>query len=275
MPVSLSALNAFRKLLQRETPLVAEQAARAAPPGWAPAPAPQLAKPAEQRMLQGMYRGYTGEAPGEYVYHAGANFKGAPNPGLFTNPDINVVREFGRRGGAERLHKFEAKPRRSGTDEDVYEIAKRLGVYDPGVPAGQYLEQGVYDAAPDVIEELRNQGLDSILLKDGMGKRPSLVALDPEVLTPAGNVFVSPQKQVADYYAQKRAAQTGETPHAEMVMIDPATGRSYGHSTAGTGAKPPISTQARELKPEEVLSRTQLYARGGLAQVKECACHGR
>lgn len=77
-------------------------------------------------------------------------------------------------------------------------------------------------------------------------------------------VFATPQKRVADYYAQKRAGQTGEAPHAEMVLADPFAGNTYGHATAGSGAQEPMFTRAKKLKPEEIKSRTQLYAQGGL-----------
>jgi hypothetical protein len=80
---------------------------------------------------------------------------------------------------------------------------------------------------------------------------------------PEGTTFVSPQKSVADYYAQKRAGQTGLTPHAEMVLADPFAGAKYGHATAGTGSTPNIVTQARKLEPNQIQSRTQLYAEGG------------
>ena len=88
----------------------------------------------------------------------------------------------------------------------------------------------------------------------------------------AVELFVTPQQRVADYYAQKRAAQTGEAPHAEMVLIDPNTGRVYGHSTMGSGGQEPMFTNARKISPEAVIDRTQLYARGGLAHYKECSC---
>jgi hypothetical protein len=77
-------------------------------------------------------------------------------------------------------------------------------------------------------------------------------------------VFATPQKRVADYYAQKRAGQTGEAPHAEMVLADPFAGKTYGHATAGSGAQEPMFTRAKKLKPEEIKSRTQLYAEGGM-----------
>lgn len=226
------------------------------------------AEPKEQKMLMGVYRGYAGEAPGEIVYHAGAEFV-RPNPGLFTNSERAVVEQFQRSTGAPKLHTFEAKPRRTGSDEDVYDMARRLGIYEPGVPASQYLEQGenaIYPQSRLMVEELHNQGLDSLRLKDGMGKKPSLIALDPTVLRPAADIFTTPQKRVADYYAKRRAAETGEAPHVEMILVDPFAGKQYGHGTMGTGRNPPMVTKARKLKPEDVKERTQLYAQGGAVQ---------
>jgi hypothetical protein len=95
---------------------------------------------------------------------------------------------------------------------------------------------------------------------------------DAPVSANAAELFVTPQQRVADYYAQKRAAQTGEAPHAEMVLIDPNTGRVYGHSTMGSGGQEPMFTNARKISPDSVVERTQLYARGGLAHYKECSC---
>jgi len=227
----------------------------------------------EQKMLMGVYRGYAGEAPGETVYHAGAEFV-KPNPGLFTSPEREAVQQFQRFTGAPRMYTFEAKPRRTGGDEDVYAMARRLGIYEPGIPAGQYLEQGenaIFPQSRQMVEELHNMGIDSLRLKDGMGKQPSLVALDPEVLRPAQEIFATPQKRVADYYAQKRAAQTGQAPHVEMVLVDPFAGRQYGHSTMGTGKQEPMITKARKLKAEDVKSRTQLYAEGGYVEYDPAA----
>lgn len=81
--------------------------------------------------------------------------------------------------------------------------------------------------------------------------------------------FVSPQKRVADYYAQRRAAETGAAPHAEMVLVDPATLRNQPY-----GLSIPIDkynrdflvTRARRVDPDEVKSRTQLYAEGGAVE---------
>jgi hypothetical protein len=231
----------------------------------------------EQKMLMGVYRGYTGEAPGEVVYHAGADFT-QPRPGLFTTPDRAAAEQFQRAMGAPRLHTFEARPRRSGTEQDVYDMARRLNILEPGVPAGQYLEQGenaIYPEAAAMVEALRDQALDSLLLRDGLSARPSLVALDPEVLRPAEPVFASPQRRVAEYYAQKRAAQTGERPHVEMLLVDPFAGRTYGHSIPmDKFNREPVMTRARKLQPEDIKSRTQLKKRGGLAQVKESSCYG-
>lgn len=95
-------------------------------------------------------------------------------------------------------------------------------------------------------------------------------------------VFVSPQRAVGEYYATKRAEQTGLEPHLEMILADPFVGRNYGHATRGTGKNPPMVTRARELAPEDVKERTPLYAEGGLvdydpdeiAQIAERATQG-
>lgn len=265
MPVSTSVLKALSKLLAREAPSAAEQSALIA--------AREAATP--QKMLQGVYRGYAGEAPGEVVYHAGADFK-TPRPGLFTTPDRSAAEKFRGFTDAPRMHVLEARPRSVGSEEDIYALARRMGVYDPGVPAGQYLEQGenaVFHNAADIVEELRGLGLDSLRINDGMSRKPSLVILDPESVRPAPELFASPQRRVADYYAEKRAAQTGERPHVEMMMVDPFAGKNYTHSTAGSGGREPMVTRARKLKSEDVVERTQLYATGGLAQVKKgCSC---
>lgn len=227
--------------------------------------AKESAAPVEQKMLQGVYRGYAGEDPGEVVYHAGADFQ-QPRPGLFTTPERAAAEQFQRFTGAPKLHTLEAKPRRTGTEEDVYAVARRLGIYNPGVPASQYLEQGegaVFPESAAVVEELRNQGLDALRLRDGISKHPSLVALDPGVVRPAPELFATPQRRVAEYYANKRAAQTGERPHLEMLLVDPFAGRQYGHSTMGTGKQEPMTTRARKLPAEQVQGRTKLYAGGG------------
>jgi hypothetical protein len=91
-------------------------------------------------------------------------------------------------------------------------------------------------------------------------------ASDYDANAAGSNIFSSPQKRVADYYAQKRAGQTGLTPHVEMLLVDPFAGRTYGHSTPGSGAVEPMVTRAKELKPEDIKGRTQLYAKGGQAK---------
>ena len=99
---------------------------------------------------------------------------------------------------------------------------------------------------------------------------------------PDVELFATPQKRVADYYAQKRAAQTGQAPHVEMLLVDPFAGKQYGHGTMGTGEQGPMVTKARKLKPEDVQDRTQLYASGGavdydpdeIAQIAESTTQG-
>lgn len=84
-----------------------------------------------------------------------------------------------------------------------------------------------------------------------------------------GEVFAANQKQLADYYAARRAAQTGEEPHVEMMLIDPNLGRQYRIHPPGAAEM----SRVRRLPPEAAQYTTQLYARGGLAQMKECSCH--
>jgi len=87
-------------------------------------------------------------------------------------------------------------------------------------------------------------------------------------------LFVSPQKRIADYYADKRARQTGAEPHAEMVLMDPFAGVTYGHSTMGTGREPPMFTNARKIKPEDVVESTQLYQSGGVVKLLKSMLSG-
>lgn len=79
----------------------------------------------------------------------------------------------------------------------------------------------------------------------------------------AGKVYVTPQKAFGDFYADKRAVQTGQEPHLEMILADPFAGKAYGHAIPGTKGEPPKVTKARQLKPEDVKSTTRLYAEGG------------
>lgn len=73
-----------------------------------------------------------------------------------------------------------------------------------------------------------------------------------------GEIFASPQRAVAEYYANKRSAQAGGEPNIEMVLADPSAGKAYGHSTRGTGAEPPLTTMARKLAAGDVQATTPL-----------------
>ena len=78
--------------------------------------------------------------------------------------------------------------------------------------------------------------------------------------------FVSPQRKVADYYAKRRAAEIGEDPHAEMILVDPFLLRNdpYGLSIPiDKYNRDFLTTRARRVDPDEVQSRTPLYAAGG------------
>jgi hypothetical protein len=146
-------------------------------------------------------------------------------------------------------------------DDLVQKDVKRKAVKLPEPYAGGGAIKGALAAAkkavgkargdepkPDVPEQKMLQGFYRGFAGDG-GAAP--------------DVFVTPQKRVADYYAQKRAGQTGQEPHAEMVLADPFAGRAYGHSTPGTGKQEPLFTRARKMKESDVVDRTPLYAQGG------------
>jgi len=168
----------------------------------------------------------------EIVYHAGAEFN-EPRPGLFTHPEREVVEKFQSSTNAPQLHTFEARPRSSGTEEDVYRVARQLGIYDPEIPVGQYLEQGenaIFPQSAQVVDELRNRGFDSLRLKDAMGKKPSLVALDPSVLrrVPPAEGYAKGGAVKSDFfldpssYAQSRSKQMFPKQKSEWTQQDAA-----------------------------------------------------
>ena len=83
-------------------------------------------------------------------------------------------------------------------------------------------------------------------------------------------IFATPQREVAEYYAQKRAMERGGSPSVESLLVDPFAGRRYGHSIPMDNLNRDVRmTQAVELRPEDVLQRYakgafEGYAAGGL-----------
>ncbi len=78
--------------------------------------------------------------------------------------------------------------------------------------------------------------------------------------------FVSPQRKVGDYYAQRRAAETGEDPHLEMILANPFLLRNSPYTLSIPVDKYNrdfLVTRARRVDPDEVKSRAKLYATGG------------
>jgi hypothetical protein len=76
--------------------------------------------------------------------------------------------------------------------------------------------------------------------------------------------FAAMDKKVAEYYAKKRAAQTGLPPHLEMIYKQLEAGRKYGHTVPmDEHNRELLITQAYELQPEEIKGRYQLKKRGG------------
>lgn len=128
-------------------------------------------------------------------------------------------------------------------------------------------------AAPRVIEkaaQIPEHKMLQGIYRGYAGDNPNLGILGSE----AQRYYGSPQKQVADIYAKRYAELHGAEPHVEMLMVDPFAGERYPHIPTVTRDDPSTFTMARELAPEEIKRRYQLYARGGLAQYKECNCHG-
>ena len=76
----------------------------------------------------------------------------------------------------------------------------------------------------------------------------------------------TPQKRVAEYYANRRAATRGEDPHVEMLMVDPFVGKEYGLALPiDEFNRELLTTRARAIAPSDVVERTQLKKKGGLA----------
>jgi hypothetical protein len=76
----------------------------------------------------------------------------------------------------------------------------------------------------------------------------------------------TPQRKVAEYYATRRAATRGEDPHIEMLMVDPFVGKEYGLALPiDEFNRELLTTRARAIAPTDVVERTQLKKKGGLA----------
>lgn len=181
-----------------------------------------------------------------------------PPSAVITDPDINAERESILRA------LFEDREGLVNTIEDRADglMPQRFAGGGLVKLLKKYLGVGV-DEAPAMEEQKMLMGL----YRGYAG--------DPRPLEEMSEVFASPQRKVGEYYAEKRAAQTGREPHVEMLMVDPFAGTSYRHATAGTGKKRGVVTTARKLKPESIEDRYQLKARGGKIQSgRKGAYHG-
>jgi len=76
-------------------------------------------------------------------------------------------------------------------------------------------------------------------------------------------LFAANQKQMADYYAQRRAAETGGDPHVDMLLIDPNVGLQYRLHPPGAREM----SRVRKLPKSAVRDSVNLYADGGLANL--------
>lgn len=75
---------------------------------------------------------------------------------------------------------------------------------------------------------------------------------------------ITPQRRVAEYYANRRSVERGEDPHVEMLMVDPSVGKDYGLSIPiDRFNRDIVTTRAKALAPEDVVERTQLKKSGG------------
>ena len=149
--------------------------------------------------------------------------------------------------------------------EPAYVAGTALGV-TPGLALLKRMLSPARAVVTPVTEHKMLQGM----YRGYAGDNPDLGKLGEA----ANLYYASPQRRVAKIYADRYAKMFGEDPHMEMIMVDPfkIKGDRYPHIPTVTRGDPSTFTMARELLPEEMVSRHQLYARGGLAQYKECSC---
>lgn len=141
--------------------------------------------------------------------------------------------------------------------DEVAPRAPRAAEPRPSITPEQMQEEMRRQALANVPEQKMLQGVYRGFAGENV---PAKTAFGNETF------FTSPQKRVADYYAKRRAAETGAEPHAEMLLVDPSDLR---HNTYGLGLpidkhnRDFLTTRARRVDPDEVKSRTPLYAEGG------------
>ena len=203
----------------------------------------------------------------------GIQVKGG-TPEAFRQKWIDRLTEFGNaEGGAGRAVGYLGGTSTSGELAPAVSNALRQA----GIPGIKYLDEGSRGAGQGTRNFVTFPGEEqslTILERNGQPMIAPAVPEEQKMLqgfyrgyagenldTP--ELFVSPQKRIADYYADKRARQTGTEPHAEMVLLDPFAGETYGHSTMGSGAKAPMFTNAKKVNIEDIEGRTQLYQSGG------------
>lgn len=142
--------------------------------------------------------------------------------------------------------------------------------------AGGGLVKGLGELVQKYIAKEAPQAAAEALVKDAPKEQRMLQGFyrgyageNKPAQTAVGNetYFVSPQRKVGDYYAKRRAAETGEDPHLEMILADPFLLRNNPY---GLGIpvdkynRDFLVTRARRVDPDEVKSRTKLYAEGGV-----------
>jgi hypothetical protein len=89
-----------------------------------------------------------------------------------------------------------------------------------------------------------------------------------EPVDDAESVFAANQRPMAEYYAARRAEETGKEPHVDMMLIDPFVGKQYAlHPPTTKGAKQTEHpSRVRKLKLGDIEGETELYADGGFVR---------
>lgn len=216
------------------------------------------------------------------VYHA----TDADAPVISTNPERLIPNSLSTSNSPSRVwgknvHKITIpKGARVGELRSVFDVLPS-DVADTPMNIGKLLRKYAEDNSLDVLKINNVGGVGqewAVLNPNFLPNAPKQVAQAPKEQKMLMGVyrgyagergdptelFATPQKSIADYYARRRAAETGTAPHAEMLLVDPFVGQQYGLSIPIDKHNRDFNiTRARKLTPDEVKSRTQLYAEGG------------
>lgn len=176
-------------------------------------------------------RGALGDLKESAQRYYRASTSGTIRPGMFLTPDETAARRFADTFGLPDVSSYSVRPRRSGNESDVERVAKSLGIHEKGVPVDQYLMQGpetIYPESRSVLEELKNSGLDSLLLDDGISKQRSLYVIDPDIVRKyAKGGEVDMEKAAFGIYPRQRATPSSEETKRAAGVTLPELVRDY------------------------------------------------